>query len=462
MTNDRTFFLRREYTTKEMYDRIYSEDFIAEFKQYALPSAENPDVPDINKNSCYAGLFEAYRAGAEEEFHHIIETAFLQLGRRGDRLNVKLFRLNPEYRYQISADKLATVERICNQQENIRGNDQLNPGLEYDLYIADYNVSESNLDLRFKIDIETFIHEPVPSRAITSVYCESRVYTETGIVALFINEATNKQIRDILHVIHLLFHIVNPRSSEILFDEAQLTMIQLRLNGLVSSPKYKSEDDDDLRVEVHGVNEINYENPIVQLVQGQERLRMYELTANCVIEGHHFNLKLSADGKIQIESYVLPSVLDKIIQDIDWVIFTKEFYQGIQTQIEQTLRTKQRAMLAMRRQQKINLITSDLKNMSQDFGIRTVDKRKVAVISTILFNMGLFLCEKDMENRNETTRYNNLAAYYTDHLVVNKRKNRSESESKANAVVIALQGLCSNSLGDAVSLIECYQDLVRG
>ncbi|EFV74615.1 hypothetical protein MKY20_24380 [Cytobacillus sp. FSL W8-0315] len=70
--------------------------------------------------------------------------------------------------------------------------------------------------------------------------------------------------------------------EEVTFDEAQLIMIQLRLKGEVSSPKLRSADD--LRIGVYGVNEINYQQPIVKQDEEEHSLKIYELSSDCVIE----------------------------------------------------------------------------------------------------------------------------------------------------------------------------------
>ncbi|WP_228552701.1 hypothetical protein, partial [Paenibacillus polymyxa] len=83
--------------------------------------------------------------------------------------------------------------------------------------------------------------------------------------------------------LHLLFHFQNPNIKEVVFDEAQLLMIQLKLNGQVSSPRLKS--DGDLRVEIHGLNDMNYGDPLVQAVNNHGKSRIYELSSVCTVAG---------------------------------------------------------------------------------------------------------------------------------------------------------------------------------
>lgn len=460
---DRTFFFRQSYSTKDMYERIYAEDFIREFKQFAVSGDDSEENPEINKKNCFLGLFQAYPD--EKLFEKQITRVFNKYGRNGDKLNVKLFRLNSDFKYRVTDEVKGQIESIINLKESIKDKDHLSPGLQYNIFIDDFKFNELTADFRFKIETEVISHDPNPNRIINNIYVELRLYLSSCLLAFFTNDATSRHIKDILKIVHLLFHHHSPKFSEVEFEEAQLIMIQLRLNGMVSSPRYRS--DDELRVEIHGINEINYENPVVQLVQNQDKkFRIYELCANCVVSGHRFNLRLSAEGKIQIETYVESIVLDQIIQDIDWVILSKKYYKEIDTQIDLIFRKKSPAALGAQRQQRVRAVINDLHKLFEKNSTKKVYSREIKLVTTILLNIGLFLTEKNIDmyvndQMPDASEYENLVSFFTDYFVLEHRKNRNQSILLSLRIVSLLLYLNDISSGDAVALIEQHQNLVK-
>ncbi|OQP18485.1 hypothetical protein B2I20_18935, partial [Bacillus stratosphericus] len=87
----KTFFFRESYSIKEMEERIFAEDFIKVFKEYAAYVSDGEDEdPEINKRNCYRGLLAAC-TGDESKLIREMKKCFNAYGRKGDRLNVKLF-----------------------------------------------------------------------------------------------------------------------------------------------------------------------------------------------------------------------------------------------------------------------------------------------------------------------------------------------------------------------------------
>lgn len=85
--SDSTFFFREDYTFEEIYERIYAEDFIEVFKGYVLPDQE------INKTNCYLGLSHALQ-GNKDAIDRQLRLAFQDVGRKGDKLHIKLYKIN--------------------------------------------------------------------------------------------------------------------------------------------------------------------------------------------------------------------------------------------------------------------------------------------------------------------------------------------------------------------------------
>ncbi|OQP18654.1 hypothetical protein B2I20_18475, partial [Bacillus stratosphericus] len=228
-----------------------------------------------------------------------------------------------------------------------------------DIYLEATEVSSNKIDFKFKLE-QVFINTDlaIPAEEIKTIHIECRLYINTGIVAVFNPHGTATHTKNALSIIHLLFKGHSPRFYEVNLDEAQLIMINLRLNGQVSSPKFTSTKDD-LRIDIYGLNQGNQENPFVKFV-GDSQLEIYELTMTAVIHNHNCTVKLNGDGKIQIETFVTPEVLDSIILDLDWVIFTKNYYNDYNEQLDAFIKQINRGSLEALRKRKIKRIVVEI------------------------------------------------------------------------------------------------------
>ncbi|WHY65366.1 hypothetical protein [Neobacillus sp. SuZ13] len=461
--SEKTFFFRKDYTLKEMYDRIYAENFVNHFKRYASSFSEGANQNEINKNNCYLGLFETNNYDQSQVYSQI-KPVFDQEGRKGDKLNVKLFRI-PPFSDDLSQIK-DRIEEIKGNNRNIKEIDSLSCGIKYDLFLTDLNFNNASLDFKFKIETSTIVHEPFPSRQTNATWIETRFYYKSGIIAVHNPDGTFSQSKDILSVIHLLFHQHSLKIEEIHFDEAQLIMIQLKLKGEVSNPKFKS--DDDLRIDIYGLNEMNYQRPVVQLVQSDQSLRVYELSTIFVIEGHRFRLRLTEEGRIQVETYVIPKVLDRIIYDIEWVVISEKFYKSLEDQVLDIYKRKMRAPLRSQLQGKVKEVINDLTLLLEENKTKGMNDREKRLVSTIMLNVGHFLCDSEIDkyisedvNEYTTEKYPNLLSYFSAYMTIFKTMNKMQSDELAAKVVKLLQHLCKVSTGDAVNLIEEYESLIK-
>ncbi|MGO4732142.1 hypothetical protein [Paenibacillus sp. 2KB_22] len=459
--SSRTFFFRSEYSVKDMYERIYAPDFISVFKEYAN-SLDEDDTENVeaNKSNCYTGLSQAYQLDIDR-LHTVIRPVFDEYGRKGDRMNIKLYR-SKAAPLTVTDEIRSRINSLINR--NITEIDSFNPNLKYDLFIEEVAYREAYLDFKFRIEDSIIVHEPVPIREINAEYVEARYYFGSGIIALFNPNGTARQSKDLVKVIYLLFIPYDPKIEEVLLDEAQLIMIQLRLKGLVSSPRYRS--DDDLRFIIHGLNEINYENPLVKSIQSNDSLTISELNTTCVVEGHRVNLKISEDGKLIIDTFVLPDVLDRIILDIEWVVLSEKYYKDMSTQIEALYKKISPAALPSHRTKRVAAIKDDLSRVVNEYRGKPMDHREIKLVSTVIFNIGCLLNDEkktlpDEYLQTSSSNYSDLCAYYTNYFTVIKRMNRSKGETIARKTVQILQYLAAQSTGDAVDLIGQYEHLQK-
>lgn len=463
----RTFFFRQNYSTKEIYDRIYAVDFIDYFREYATALEEDGTDTnfEINKNNCYAGLYQSYGSDMDQLHYHLSQ-AFDVFGRKGDKLNVKLFRLDPEYVFTPNEEVKKQIERIRENSTSIKDIEHLSPGLKFDLFIDEVNILEEYVDFKFKVQTYTYILEPIPAKQVQDSFVEARFYLSSRLVAIFNSEGTSKYLKEVLKVIHLLFRPYGPVINEVSFDEAQLIMIQLKLNGQVASPKLKSEDE--IRVDLYGVNEINYQNPIVKLVQETNSLRIYELTANCIVQGHRFNLRLTEEGKIQIETFVTPEVLNTIVNDIEWVIFSEKYYVELNKQVDALYKKRNPGSLQAQRVSKINGVQNTLSKLLELHKSKNMQDREAKVVCTILLNIGHMLSDQNIPrimneemNKYDASKFEDLRSYLSDYLTIFKRLNKSQAEITSVQIIKIQQHLTQVSKGDAAKMIEMYEQMIR-
>lgn len=454
-----TFFFREGYTSEEIYERIYAEDFIEVFKQYSLPDEE------INKTNCYIGISQAFQ-GDKDAIDRQLRIAFEQVGRKGDKLHVKLFKIN-NILEDLSEELKTSIQSLVDDETNIREKDSLSSGLENDIYLVDVNFNENlYIDMKFRFDFERVEHDPIPTIRVRSNYIELRYYFKQGIVAVHNPSGNQKSVKNILSILYLLCFQHGMNYDEVNFDEAQLIMIQLRLKGEVSSPKLRSADD--LRIGVYGVNEINYQQPIVRRVEEEHSLKIYELSSVCVIEGHECLLRITEEGKINIDRFVTPVVLDSIISNMHWVIELKDFYLDFETQLDKIYKKKQPGSLVSFRQNKIKSVRKkiyDLINVYKEEGAATL--KEPNLIATIVLNIGHFLCKDKLVEKifsedyadYTTEEYEEIVGYYVDYLTIEIRLNRSESSKIAPKVVSVIRYLLDNSKGDSIELIDKFNSI---
>lgn len=464
--SNRTFFFRKEYTMKEMFERIYAPDFIEAFKQYGGFVDEEGATSEINKSNLLLGLSQSCN-NDEDQIYKEMEQAFLTYGREGDKLNVKLYKfegfdfsINDEVRYRIEGYKV--------RNQNFKDLDTFRPaGLKNNIYIVDTEYRASSMDIKFRIESNEYIYDPVPKIIIDNKFIEVRLYHSTGLAAVFNPSGTPKNAKDVLTVLFLLYHFQNPIIKEVSFDEAQLIMIQLKLKGQVSSPRLRT--DDNLRVDIYGLNEMNYEDPLVTAVNSHAKLRIYELSSICIIHGHRFNLRLSEDGRIQVETFVETDVLDRIILDIEWTIMMSHYFKPLSDQINELLKKKSKALLETHRQRKTRLISQDILKLIEDNrSVSSLGEKAANLTSTIMLNISHFLLKKreDLKNEEEiedvrVESYPSLLEYLTDYSVIELRNNRTNSTEYAKIVIKQIKKLLIQSSGDAVKLIEQFETMIR-
>ncbi|MDN4081947.1 hypothetical protein [Paenibacillus polymyxa] len=464
--SERTFFFRDKYNLKEMFERIYAPEFIEAFKQHSDWTDEEGAALEINKSNCFVGLSKSCNDD-QEQMYREMETVFLEHGRKGDKLNVKLYKLDG-FDFSLTEQVRSRIEGYKSITQNIKDLDTFSPaGLKYNLFIEDTAYKQGAMDVKFKIEVETFVFEPTPKKIVDTHFIEVRLYHSTGLTAVFNPNGVLKNNKVVLTVLHLLFHFQNPNIKEVVFDEAQLLMIQLKLNGQVSSPRLKS--DGDLRVEIHGLNDMNYGDPLVQAVNNHGKLRIYELSSVCTVAGHRFNLKISEEGRVQVESFVESYVLDRIITDIDWVILTRPYFKQMDVQIEELLKRKSRGSLESQRAKKSKLIQQELVKFFKDYRAKGIFGEKAVLLTcTIILNIAHFLMKSidrfiTEENLIEidSNSYTVLNEYLADFAVVNIRINRTESLKQAEKVIGFLKKLIISSTGDPVKLIENVETMIR-
>jgi len=459
MSNDSTFFFREEYTSEEIFDRIYAENFIEFFKHYVLPDKE------INKSNCYIGLAHTFQ-GDKDAIDSQLRIAFEEVGRKGDKLHVKLYKINNNIE-EISAELKAKIHELISEKVNIKEIDSLSAGLENDIFLTNVHFNENlYIDMKFRFDIERIEHDPIPSIRVCSNFIELRYYHKQGIVAVHNPSNNQKGVKNILSIVYLLFFQHGMNYDEVSFDEAQLIMIQLRLKGEVSSPKLRSTDN--LRIGVYGVNEINYQQPIVKRVEEENSLKIYELSSLCLIEGHECSLRITEEGKINIDRFVTPVVLDSIISNLHWVIELKDFYIDFDSQLDKIYKRKQPGSLVSSRQNKIKSIRKkfyDLINVYREEGATTL--KEPNLIATIVLNIGHFLCKDKLVDelyKDDFSEYNlegneEIVGYYADFLTIEERLNRSESNTTAPRLVRVIHYLLEQSKGNSIELIDMFNSL---
>ncbi|MFE6134866.1 hypothetical protein [Bacillus sp. NPDC057893] len=459
-TEKKTFFFRNnEYSIDEMIERIYAENFIEFFKGYL--TAETKQQP--SKKNCLLGLGNAY-PDDEDTVRLKITQAFEEIGRKGDKLSVNLFRLT-EVEIDVTPRIKSEIEDLITTKTNIRNRDSLSRNLEYDLFLENVNYNQSSVDFRFRVDKTEVVTNPIPTQIIKSTFVEVRLYTATKLAAMYKLDITDTQAIQILSVVSLLFKRYTPRIEKISLDEAQLIMINLKLKGLVSSPKFKS--DDDLRVDIYGVGPQHQNNNIMQFIEGSSSLKMYELAIQCIIEGHACNLKLTNDGGIYVGTPVNPKVLDFIILQLNWVIHHKKFYNDIEQIMIQTFKRIKPSILQYHLATKIKKVEEDLKKVVEGSKLN-VQKRKL--LFTVLTNLGLesvMMLEDDQilnvineELKDEEINIDNygyLKSFFSDYFVSYRHKNRTDSDDLSKYVVILICSFYTKFKDDVVGIIEEYK-----
>lgn len=456
--SESTFFFRKDYTSEEIFERIYADDFIEVFGSYVLPNEE------INKKNCAIGLSRRLQEN-KDAIDRELRSAFEAVGRKGDKLHVKLYKIN-DIMEEISDQLKASIHELISEEINIKEKDSLSAGLENDIYLIDVNFNENlYIDMKFRIETEMIEHDPVPTIRVRSNYIELRYFHKQGIVAVHSPSSNQKGVRNILSILYLLCFQHGMNYEEVKFDEAQLIMIQLRLKGEVSSPKLRSADD--LRIGVYGINEINYQRPIVKQVEEEHSLKIYELSSDCVIEGYRCLLRITEDGKINIDRYVEPVVLDSIISNMHWVIELKDFYIDFDSQLDKLYKRKQPGSLVSARQNKIKSVRSKFLNFIDVHKESITALKEPNLIATIVLNIGHFLCTNKLveslykDDYSELTieGFEELVVYYVDFLTIEMKFNRSESISIAPKVVRVLHYLLEQSKGRPIELIDKFNSI---
>ncbi|MFE7816727.1 hypothetical protein ACFU1R_00860 [Priestia megaterium] len=465
----KTFFFRKDYSIKEMEERIFAEDFIKVFKGYAAYVSDGEDEEvEINKRNCYRGLI-ASCIGDEERLITEMKRCFNTYGRKGDRLNVKLFVLE-DFNFTLLDSVKTRIDDLVNNTRNIKEIDSLSHGLNDNIFLQAIEVSSNKIDFKYKLE-QVFINTdlPIPTEEIKTIQIECRLYINTGIVAMFNPYGTATHTKNVLSIIHLLFKGHSPRFYEVNLDEAQLIMINLRLNGQVSSPKFTSTKDE-LRIDIYGLNEGNQENPFVKFV-GDSQLEIYELTMTAVIHNHNCTVKLNGDGKIQIETFVTPEVLDSIILDLDWVVFTNNYYNDYNEKLNIFIKQINRGSLEALRKRKIKRIVDEFENLITTHIQRSLIFKELKLVTTIIFNIGIQLIDSDnfkyiskevFENGHEiVSHYTEISDALSKYMILNKGLNKSESDKKAIYILSHLHSLIVESNGDGVKIIDSYEEWLK-
>ncbi|MEB2268119.1 hypothetical protein LAV77_25240 [Priestia megaterium] len=460
----RTFFFRKSYSFKEMYDRIYAEDFIRTFKGYADYVSEGNEEPELNKLNCYRGLLQACK-GDSDRLNREIQSCFSKYGRLGDKLNVKLYVLE-NFNYTLTDEIRERINDLVQNQVNIKEQDSLSSNLKEDFYLVDVNFSKNYLDFQFKVNQISIEHQDAsPIEVVRPTFLELRLYLKTGIIALFNPEGNNGIARNSLSIVHLLFKKYRPTYFEVSIDEAQLIMINLRLKGQISSPKFLSKDE--LRIEIYGMNPANQENPFVKFV-GDSNLKIFELSMKCLIQGHNCTLKLNGDGKVQIETYVTPNVLDSIIVELDWAIFTKQYYVDYSSQIDQFSKEINRGMLSNQRKRKINSIEREYQSLITTNTYRGLKFKELKLVTTVIFNICLKMIEEnlidkiDLENLDDNfeehlKKYSNIIDFLSKNLIIKKDLSKKDADKKSELIVRQVHKYLSEADGDAVKIIDTFE-----
>ncbi|WP_017473343.1 hypothetical protein [Amphibacillus jilinensis] len=455
-----TFFFRDKYTIKEMVRRIYSEQFIEHFKSYAINK-------ELNKESCYRGLLKRFRDNSNG-LRNEIESCFEKYGRQGDRLNVKLYVLK-KFEYKYSEEIEERLKDLQTHKRNIRLIDSISPGLKDDTYITKVKFDRNKLDL--KITIEQAVinqDEEIPVEVIDEISIETRLYFNSGIIAVYNPKGNESHVKNIIKVIYLIIKGHTPDYYPVILDEAQLIMCNLRLNGDVSSPKFSSGED--LKIDMYGIHAGNTENPIVKFV-GDSQLEIYELSTRSIIQGHNCSMKINNNGKVQIETYVTSDVLDVIVLHLTWIIFSEKYYKDYNAQLNLYLKQMYKASLGVHRDRKVGEIKSQLEGLIKENTNKEFKMKELKLLVTIIYNLSTMIAESDSvyslspeltsDHSLKVGECDTIKDFLSKYMVLNKNKNKSESDELSNLILSFLKSLIYDSNGDGVIIIEKYEEWLK-
>lgn len=466
--SSKTFFFRERYSINEMEERIFAEDFIKVFKSYAELVPDDEGNIEINKRNCYRGLINA-NIGDDDKLFKEIDSCFRAFGRKGDKLNIKLFVLE-DFNYTYNDQIRIRIEELVKHKNNIKEVNSLSLGLKDDIYLEDIKGNSNKLDFKFRFEQVTInATTGVPFEEIKTMYIECRLYLSTGIVAVFNPNNIASHTKNTLSIIHLLFTWSSAKNHDVSLGEAQLIMINLRLNGEVSSPRFTSTQDD-LRIEISGLHQGNQENPFVKFV-GESHLEIYELMMTAVIHGHNCTVKLNHDGKIQIETFVTPEVLDNIIAVLDWVIFTENYYTDYHYQLDTFIKQTTKGTLQALRTRKIKKTIENFEKLITSHIQKFLILKELKLVTTIVFNIGIqlmdsdnykYISDKNFElDNNDVPLYTEITDLFSKYMIFNKGLNKSNADEKALLIITYLRNLIVESNGDGVKIIDSYEEWLK-
>ncbi|MGP4060037.1 hypothetical protein [Halobacillus sp. H74] len=458
-----TFFFRKgEYSAKEMTKRIFSEDIIEEFKGYSSEGASP------TKKGCLVGLYEANQEN-EETYREKIKHAFIKKGRRGDNMSLHLYRLLIDS-LNISYEVESSIASICSSGQNLKLSGSLSNGINYDLYIDDLFINETRtiLDIRFKSVTNDVIADPYPIFKERETFIETRLYVNSGIVALY-NSSDNESIeKDILSILFYFFQRHSKRYEKVKLDESQLMMTKLSMNGEVLSPKYRSEDPDNaFRLDMYGVTPEHEGHEVVKFI-GDSHLSMYEFSINCVIEGYNCRLRITEDGGLFISTPVSPKVLDAIVSILSWVILKEDYYEGTDRTISKLMRTKKPSVLEYKITQKIENVSNNIRELIAQNGGSDQERR---LFITVLVNISFMMISEgyiyaikenysELED-NENVGKKNFRALIVDYCVFYENIQSDEALEYAELLLKFLVHILLPSAVNVVKLIVNFEDMQK-
>lgn len=306
------FCRHNEYQVSEMLQRLSNKIISKEVIQ--------KDV--VNKQEGIKEFLNTYHN--DNEMLDRLKICFEKYGRKGDKANIKIFKVNKFRESLLTEHGLSDIENLLGN--NLSSKEIIGTFFDVNCILEKIFISENILDFRFGFQYEKIIpEEDTVKIEIINRYIEARFYMDKRIICITDGYEKERQaiIKFILSIPYYIlikqtneFTYSEPDFSEIELNTEQLDTVKVLLGGKLKAAVIEVFGDKGVRIKIEG-NDEEFENESYTYNNNKNSGNKEELQIFWEdSEGNKNKVTIKKDCQIVTTNYLTIQAMETIIESI--------------------------------------------------------------------------------------------------------------------------------------------------